>query len=345
MRLRTARRGPNAGSQFWGCSRYPACKATVEFTLAVPGGDASAPISPPPAARRVFPVPAAAGPRATSGQSAFFQACGLPAAFVEHLHMADADRRLIRAVAQWRLDFPLPHGQGGPPEDRNVIAVAESLLTRGATPLCSPSLQRALGQAAALPEEAAPVIEAVRRVVLAPSCRFRPLSFDSAEERAVFEWVLALVEREGLPWSLVPQIELASISPAIDPLTAERGDLLLVHPEHDPILVEIDGAAHGAHPGRDEGRDQALDVGGVRVVRVRAGEARDGCGPNLDALKQILLDGRVDVPREMELSRTVRWCKFFSPGAACATGGPARWVAPPRRSLECRRGAAHPAPW
>jgi hypothetical protein len=69
------------------------------------------------------------------------------------------------------------------------------------------------------PDEAEPVIEAVRHVILAPSCRFRPLWFDSPEERAVSEWVLALVEGEGLPWSLVPQIELASI-PAHVPVSA-----------------------------------------------------------------------------------------------------------------------------
>ena len=28
MRLRTARRGPNAGNEFWGCSRYPKCRGT-----------------------------------------------------------------------------------------------------------------------------------------------------------------------------------------------------------------------------------------------------------------------------------------------------------------------------
>ena len=28
MVLRTARKGPNAGAQFWGCSGYPDCKAT-----------------------------------------------------------------------------------------------------------------------------------------------------------------------------------------------------------------------------------------------------------------------------------------------------------------------------
>lgn len=29
MVLRTARKGPNAGSQFWGCSGYPECKTTL----------------------------------------------------------------------------------------------------------------------------------------------------------------------------------------------------------------------------------------------------------------------------------------------------------------------------
>lgn len=29
MALRTARKGPNAGGQFWGCSAYPDCKATL----------------------------------------------------------------------------------------------------------------------------------------------------------------------------------------------------------------------------------------------------------------------------------------------------------------------------
>jgi four helix bundle suffix protein len=27
--LRTARKGPNTGSQFWGCSGYPECRATL----------------------------------------------------------------------------------------------------------------------------------------------------------------------------------------------------------------------------------------------------------------------------------------------------------------------------
>ena len=311
MRLRTARRGPNAGSQFWGCSRYPDCQTVVQLEPASPGGDGPSSASPSPADTLAFPVPTAAAPRDRLGQSAFFQACGLPAAFVESLHMADVDRALVRSAAQWRLDFPLPHGDGVQPDDRGVLAVAEALLTRGAIPLCSPSLESELGTAAVPPEDAEPVIEALRRVACAPSSRLRPLSFDSHEERLVFDWVQGLVERNELPWSLIPQVELASLSMAIDPLSAQRGDILLVHPDRDPVLVEVDGAEHNAHRERDEARDRALNAAGVRVVRVQAGEAREGRGPTLDALERILLDGHIDLPPETELSTTVRWCKFF----------------------------------
>ncbi|TVS08559.1 MAG: hypothetical protein EA417_22595 [Gammaproteobacteria bacterium] len=31
MVKRTASRGANAGKQFWGCSRYPACRGTREI--------------------------------------------------------------------------------------------------------------------------------------------------------------------------------------------------------------------------------------------------------------------------------------------------------------------------
>jgi ATP-dependent DNA helicase RecQ len=308
MQLRTARRGRNAGRQFWGCSRYPVCRAAVELAL---GGDDPVPTSLPTTATRAFAVPVAATPRERHGQSTFFQACGLPAAFVEQLHMEDSKPSLVRAAAQWRLDFPRPHGEGVPTEYRNLLAVAESLLTRGTTPFCSPSLERALGAASVPPDEAEPVIEAVRRVASTPSCRLRPLSFDSVEERKAFDWILTLVKDQGLPWSLIPQVELASLTPAIDPRTAERGDLLLVHPERDPVLIEIDGLAHSAHRERDEERDRSLAKAGVRVIRIQANDIRNGSGPTLDALKQRLMGGRVELPPETELSRTIRWYKFL----------------------------------
>ena len=39
MVLRTAKRGPNAGGKFYGCSRYPNCKATIPFESATPDSE------------------------------------------------------------------------------------------------------------------------------------------------------------------------------------------------------------------------------------------------------------------------------------------------------------------
>ena len=49
MVLRTAKRGPNAGNQFWGCTAYPKCKGTVDLesrnedepAAAIPSGEPS----------------------------------------------------------------------------------------------------------------------------------------------------------------------------------------------------------------------------------------------------------------------------------------------------------------
>jgi len=313
MALRTARRGENAGSQFWGCSRYPQCRATLEFNPPPLQTDPAAQRGSSAAAKLAFPVRVVAAPRERQGQSAFFQACGLPSTFVELLHMAGVDRSVIRSAAQWRLDFPLPcdYDYGLTQEQLNLVAVVEALLTRGTFPLCSPSLERALGVGAEpFADDNRVLIEAIRRVIFVPTCRLRPLWFNSPEENTIFEFVIALVEREPLPWSLIPQIELGSLSLEIDPQTAERGDLLLVHPDGPCILLEVDGAWHEAHSRRDEARDRALSAAGVHVVRIPSGEALKG-GPNLDTLKQLLLKGRSDVPPETRISLMIRWCKYF----------------------------------
>lgn len=39
MVLRTARTGRNAGSPFWGCSKYPRCKGTISFERTVPSSE------------------------------------------------------------------------------------------------------------------------------------------------------------------------------------------------------------------------------------------------------------------------------------------------------------------
>jgi ATP-dependent DNA helicase RecQ len=228
--------------------------------------------------------------------------------------MAEMERSLIRAIAQWRLDFPRPRGGGAPPEYHNILAIAETLLTRGTTPLCSPALEQMLGTTNWQFEDnwsASTIAAALQRVAWAPSIRFCPLNLDSDEEDRAFEWIQSLIIEHGIPWQLLPQVKLASLSPWVDSQGDERGDLLLVHPKRDPILVEIDGDAHGAHQERDASRDRALCATGIQVMRIQAREVRKRDVKQLATLERMLLDGRIDLPEESQLSVIVRWCKFF----------------------------------
>lgn len=252
-----------------------------------------------------------AAAREYRGQVAFFQSCALPAELVETLHSAEIDRNTLRALAQWRLDFPLARGEGLPPQDRNLVAVAEALLTRGTTPFCSRYLEKVLGFGERASADVEAVVEAVRCVGLLPTARFRPVRFSSREEQAFCEWLTARIEVQQLPWIVVPEVELASIFWGIDPESKQRGDFLLVHPECKPVLVEVDGAQHESHGPRDRDRDRALELNGVRTVRIPANEIRAGRGPLLDKLTKILLEGRSPLPHETELSRILRYCKFF----------------------------------
>lgn len=318
MVRRQARRGPNAGKEFWGCSRYPACKGTRELEDPAAqdssGSEEQVPVTEPTGrSSRWFPLDVQAAEREAHGQCRFYQCCALPAPFVETLHMADADRALVRAAAQWRLDFPVREGAEALPQLQNVLSVAESLLTRGTVPFCSRTVERALTGALSCPVSDRELITALRRIAVVPSCRLRPVSFQSDEERRLFDLVLGWVESKALGWSLIPQVRLASLNPDLDSAGRERGDLLLVHaePAVAPLLVEVDGAQHSSHTEVDRARDKAMEAVGVHVVRVPAAEVRAGRGAAMDELRRLLEAEPAQTGPETDLSRALRWAKFI----------------------------------
>jgi ATP-dependent DNA helicase RecQ len=328
MVLRQARQGPHAGKPFWGCSRYPACKAVREPELeeleldalgpadvgSIPKDVTQAPaLLDAPIAPREFPVEVSAEAREAGWQCRFFQSCALPAGIVETLHMGDADRVVVRAAAQWRLDFPIPRNPHAATLDRSVLAVAESLLTRGTTPLCSVAMEEVLQVKVGPGLPLGEVLEALRAVALLPSCRLKPLHFQSAEEGSAFAYLSSLIQDNRLGWSVIAQIALASLSPHIDPKGGERGDFLLTHPDRalKPVLVEVDGEQHKERRDVDQERDRGVEAAGVQVVRVPAAEVRRGSGPALETLRRLLFAAKEQPPPETPLTRTIRWAKFL----------------------------------
>jgi ATP-dependent DNA helicase RecQ len=208
------------------------------------------------------------------------------------------------------MDFPLPRGTDLGPETETIISVAESLLTRGSTPYCSPQFEQVLRDL--IPEAfvSGAVQAALQTCAHQPSSVFIPDDFGSPEESVFFGLLTEFMESRHVLWSVIPQVYLSGLAPGIDPDAQQHGDFLLSHPGRPSIVVEIDGKAHEAHTASDSARDHHLAQSGVSVIRIPAEEVRAGQGPELDELKRVLEEVESPAPSETATTTVVRVCKL-----------------------------------
>ncbi|MEJ5230356.1 MAG: topoisomerase DNA-binding C4 zinc finger domain-containing protein, partial [Pseudothermotoga sp.] len=107
MVLRRAKKGPNAGSLFYGCSRYPLCKATLPYESAE--GEKPNDYENRPSTQLSFPHNLVAREKFKGYQSRFFESVAVPASLLEEItseDLEDLDSELLMAFSQWRIDFP-----------------------------------------------------------------------------------------------------------------------------------------------------------------------------------------------------------------------------------------------
>ena len=106
MHLRTARRGRNAGNQFWGCSRYPICKGIqnlheepTKVSRSFPKTDsvADAPVEPRPFLS--LPVGWVEGAARSEYVPEYVSVGAMPGVFREELaHLPDLERTLSQCL-------------------------------------------------------------------------------------------------------------------------------------------------------------------------------------------------------------------------------------------------------
>ena len=224
-----------------------------------------------------------AAPKEVQLQVQFYQSCGLPESWVKALHNGGVDRALIRGAFQWRLDYPLPKSSALSRNQQMVIAVAQSLLTRGTTPLCLPTLEECV-DTEDHPVSASALESALVELLRKPSSPFVPTHFESEEER-LFHSFFRQWQAAQAWWSVLPQVYHTSLSAKGG---NERVDFLLVSTSGDTLVVEIDGAQHSQQRSKDQNRDQFLANLGIQTVRVPASEVRNGHGHQLTRLQELL---------------------------------------------------------
>ncbi len=283
MVLRTAKRGRNAGGQFWGCPGFPDCRGLVPYPSdGTPqdaetgeketGGDGSPIVG-------THPVRFTATPVEPQLQVDFFESVGLPHELVALLNLDDVPTEVVRAFAGWRLDFPPPNGSRPTGPESTLLALAENLLLRGTAPLCVPTVEKELTQTSGIEWDAipAPQIEAALQMAARhPLSPHVPGAFDSPEEEELVRAIRDELGSRRSGWAIQSQVHATSLNPGMP--ADSRCDLLLTHPEAPPLVVELDGAQHQGHISADQQYKEAIEAAGIAVIRLPVSEFRARSG-------------------------------------------------------------------
>ncbi|MSR19551.1 MAG: DEAD/DEAH box helicase [Gemmatimonadetes bacterium] len=293
MMMRTARKGKNAGGQFWGCTTYPQC----EGTRAVGQPDAreaqqTRPSQASPdttSVRLEVPVVYVAEPVEAGYQVEAFESVALPQALVALINLGDIDPRVVRSFAGWRLDFPLPSARRPLGVDRTVVSLARDLLLRGATPIAFGEIEAGV-EARCAPRwrelSASALAELLAIQAAHPPSPHSPGAFDSPEERELVNWIQGEIRKYSSGWSVQAQVHVESLAAGMPP--ASRADVLLTHPAGSRVVVELDGAGHGPHTDADRVFTEGLSRAGYEVIRVTTEMLRQRSGAPWGRLTELL---------------------------------------------------------
>ena len=309
MALRTARRGRNAGGQFWGCTQYPDCRGTRNI------GGSTAPAQP---FRKtgLLPVEWIEGVRRSAFVPEYVSVGAIPGIFHDRL---SNDTRLKQALSQCvLLSNRNRERQEVIEHARFTSALLLKLLRRGRTPLPTLNVEReglrmhgfldTVSELGADNTETGWELRSGTRLRVTPEAVMSaitervPFRFDSAfgfdpgsdgmllqsaaEDWFLNQWVPEALGETAGHW-FTPQASLDTLieSGGGDGSGARRIDFLFNHPGGWPFAIEIDGPEHDAAVEVDEARDESLGSIGIDVLRVSNDEVLQGHGALLDRIR------------------------------------------------------------
>ena len=324
MKLRTARRGRNAGNQFWGCPRYPSCRGTrdandesAEESQSLSKAN-SLPNAPEQARSfALLPVTWVEGAARSEYVPEYISVGAIPGVLRETL---SGEPDLEPILSQCLLLTPRGRPRSGTSDHAHLVsALLVKTLQRGQNPLPTLSVEREALRTYSLvqsaldladegeeegwefrPGSVAPInakglmaIAAERSAFgLDPGFDFVPGSHTSllqsdAEVEFLDQWIPETLGPSAGHW-FTPQASLDKLlgSRGLDEQGARRIDFLFHHPGGPPLAIEIDGSEHASAVLVDEARDESLHAIGIEVLRVPNDEIHAGGGPVLDRIRR-----------------------------------------------------------
>ena len=292
MVLRTARRGANAGNQFYGCSQYPRCRKTIDIND-IPLNDETNDVldtDPKGLPSRISNLPRTLMAReiAQGLQVRFFHSLALDREHLLELTNDNLDPMYLRSLSQWRLDYPI---LSDTQPETVVPTVLEKILLRGRYTLTSPRLETEIGNIFPTRKNEGS-LSSHDFSLMAVSLKSKGIRFewfDSAEEALFFNEIIPEKYGRGFQKYILPQVQISSLIPSDSGIPVPgRVDFFISHPAIDGVVVEIDGKQHEGLSKSDQIRDGALIRQGFHVLRIPANEIREKAGHAVSNLFSIL---------------------------------------------------------
>lgn len=307
MTLRTARRGPNAGGQFWGCTDYPRCKGTRQYndsdtdekTYSQPDSHDSA-VSPTPEANPSKPQPVhwSDGTPRPGWDTVYASIGSVPGFLAERVKALGSERvkRLLSDTAFFKNRANPNHSIPGP-DVEFIGQIIQKLLQRGLAPLPTVQIESVIAQNLDFPHlkemdpEGPDVGWKIRGALdkvsesglvgalterngpFSPELRIGDGSsgvpgYDSEREITFANKLLPSVSHDLAHW-LHAQVPFQSlVHEHASPTVASRVDFLISHPVWGDHIIEIDGEEHNHDFRIDAERDKALGDSGYSVLRI-----------------------------------------------------------------------------
>lgn len=309
MVKRLAKRGANAGSYFYGCSRFPHCRGTRsidEVEELFESDDGPSDNRPSILFSEInYPQELTARPRALGYQDIVFDSMAVPDDLLREVHSDTGvvGRDELLNFAKWRLDIPAAtaHLNSVSRGCRSVLAVINKILGRGRLTRLSPSLEAKIMELFPNRHYHSDNIINSYRQYSAPNIptqwhdgRPRPELDGMTPEQYFFKNIFVELVGAANARCIIPQVEFSSlVNVAIDdddqPLLSQRVDFVITN-GFKSLVVELDDSTHSGHEEKDARRDDLLQRSGYDVWRIDSSRLADKDNEALAELRGVLLD-------------------------------------------------------
>lgn len=348
--LRVARSGTRAGSQFYGCSRFPKCSGNVNIEQEVQREKKESLESPEYVDQHIIPnhVEWTDHVIRENWITEYLNIGSRPfIRFYNEESFSKSDERFLTQTVFIYRRFQIVQRKTDETNKSIFLAsILQKILTRGSCPTATPRLEEAaLNKVGIETDSLSDKIEwgrSLKRKYDSPnpgslvgSNTFKksflpdPLLtdksnniFDSPREAKFYnQWfkdIVSEIKQDPRHW-LIPQASLEGIATGLGDSSnfgARRVDFFFSHPLANPFVIELDGQEHSEALEIDGSRDRLLQDHGIDVYRVSNLEIDNGNGTVLTQIRERIiktLSSKSSVDTDSEKIASLYWeCSFGS---------------------------------